>query len=163
MKCRLFAALFAVPVALIAEPVRSQDIQLMAGVACRPATAADFQRLDFSNGSATNAFPAPGGPDQVANVVCALPPVAPRHALVRVTVAYFDPSARWARAQCAFHNLFPTEPPVFAPLTVLRSNPRLATVTLLVDPFTFVPHAVRCSVRPGQSLYAVETELEPLD
>ncbi len=162
MKTILFASFVLASLAAFAGAAQSQQIQLSAGVVCQPATAADAARLDFSNGSAANVFAAPGSADQVASVVCALQPVPPGYVMVRATVWFFDPARRWPRAYCNFFNLAPGVAPRSVPILGLSTNLSLASAALVVDPFAFVPHAVNCSIRPGQRIYAIETTLELL-
>lgn len=152
----------AAAVLLASTPTRAESVQISAGAACQPATAADVAKLDYSIGSARNVFTAPGDASQVASVVCVLPTVAPGHVMVRATVYLHSPSGRWPRAKCAFYNVAPGVPVQWATIIPLRTAPMLGTATIDVDPFEIVPHSVNCSVHPGQSLYGLETAVVPI-
>jgi hypothetical protein len=143
---------------LIAAPLPAQTIQIGSGVVCQPATAADASRLDYGRGHATNV----SAVGQIATVVCALPTVAPGQAMVRATAYFSDPARHWPRAKCSFMNAAPGGMSWWARIAPLSPTSTIGSATIDVDPFVSVPHAVNCSVHPGQSLYAVETELEPL-
>lgn len=134
-------------------------VQQSAGVVCRPSTPADAAKLEYRDGSATNIHAAPGTSAQNATVVCALQPTPPGHAMTRATIAFFDPDRRWSK--CYFHNLFPGIGSRTALTVTTPGSTAIGVATLPVDATTFVPHAARCTVRPGQILYAVETEFEP--
>lgn len=135
------------------------SLQQTAGAQCRPSGSSDVAKLDYRDGAATNVADAPGTTAQNATVVCALPPVPPDHLLTRVSVAYYDPDRRWSK--CYFFNGFPT---TMRTVLVVSSttNPDIGSATLPVDAREWVPHAVRCTVKPGQMIYGVETEAEPL-
>ena len=140
--------------------VHAQSILFQAGAACQPAKPTDATRLDFSEGSARNVFAAPGTSDQVATVVCPLPAVPPEHVMTGASVAYYDSLRRWDK--CWFLNAWPATPPRWALVTSVPDRPWIGTADLVVDSSTFVPTSVRCTVRPGQFIYAVTTEVVPI-
>ena len=139
---------------------QAQSILFHAGVACQPATSTDAARLDFSDGSARNVFAPPGTGDQVATVVCQLPTVPPDHVMTGASVAFYDSLGRWEK--CWFQNAWPAITPRPALVTSVPERPWIGTADLVVDPSKFVPVSVRCTVRPGQFLYAVTTEVVPV-
>jgi len=142
---------------LCCTSAHAQYILIHAGAACQPATSTDAARLNFSDGSARNVFAAPGTGDQVATVVCQLPAVPPDHVMTGASVALYDHLRRWDK--CWFQNTYPGVTPRWALVMSVPERPWIGTADLPVDSTTFVPMSVRCTVRPGQFLYSVTTEV----
>ena len=136
----------------------AQSMLFHAGAACQPATSTDAARLNFSDGSARNVFAAPGTGDQVATVVCQLPAVPPDHMMTGASVAYYDSLRRWDK--CWFQNAWPATTPRSVLVSSVPERPWIGIADLPVDATEFVPMTVRCTVRPGQFLYSVTTEVE---
>lgn len=143
-----------------APHAQAVDFLLAAGVACQPATASDAAKLDYVDGSATNIHAAPGTSAQTASVVCQLPTIPPRFKPVNAGIYFVDPDRRWTK--CYFHNLWPGTAAPSAMTRDVPGRPGIGVASLAVDASLFVPHAVRCAVRPGQSLYGVQVDIAPL-
>jgi hypothetical protein len=160
MKSLLSLLLFAILTSATTTHVHAQSSLLSAGVACRPASAADDNRVIYYDGSARSVFSAPGTSDQIATVVCQLPSVPPGSVMTAASVTYYDTSSRWDK--CYFQNVYPGLPAHSALVTGVTGRPWIGVATLAVDATSFVPHSVRCMVKPGQSLYAVSIDVAPL-
>jgi hypothetical protein len=158
MKSALIACL-TLATAVAGAPAGAEILLLNAGVTCRPATAADVDRLSYRDGSAANIHPGSAPATHTATVTCALPPVPPGHRLVRASAFLYDLDRRWSR--CAYFNLAPGVAPRAAMTVSVAGAPVLGHATVEIDTSGFVPHAVRCPVRPGQALYGIETEVAP--
>lgn len=136
---------------------KADAILFHAGVACQPATASDADELDFRDGSARNIHAAPGTADQNATVVCQLPAVPPGTVMTGASVTYYDDARRWGK--CYFLNAWSATPSRAVLVTSVSDRPWIGTADLPVDAASFVPQAVRCTVRPGQAIYAVVSEV----
>lgn len=108
--------------------------------------------------AARSLFSAPGASDQIATVVCQLPIVPPGWVTTASHVTYYDADRRWDK--CYFLNAYLGVPA--RPGGRQSERPWIGDATLAVDFASFVPHSVRCRVKPGQSLYAVTIEVAAL-
>jgi hypothetical protein len=159
MKSLLSPLLLAI-LATVTPHLYAQSSLLSAGVACRPASAADDNKLSYYDGSARSLFSAPGTGDQIATVVCQLPSVPPGSAMTAASVTYYDATGRWDK--CYFQNVYPGLPARSALVTAVPGRAWIGVATLAVDAGSLVPQSVRCMVKPGQSLYAVAIDVAPL-
>lgn len=136
---------------------KADAILFHAGVACQPATAGDADNLDFRDGTARNIHAAPGTTAQNATVVCQLPAVPPGTLMIGASVTYYDDARRWGK--CYFLNVWPATPARSVLVTSVPERPWIGTADLPVDSAAFVPSSVRCTVRPGQYIYAIVSEV----
>ncbi|WP_202842322.1 hypothetical protein [Luteimonas saliphila] len=153
MKIRIGVALVAL--AMASSPVPAQELVLAAGSHCQPTQPAYASSLSYADGAVTNS-----GARRV-QVTCPLPSVVPGHAMVGASVAQLDFDEQWGR-RCLFHNLWPGLAPRAGVLNGLPASPWIGIAELDVDSSEFVPHSVICPLLPGQTLYALTVEIEPL-
>jgi hypothetical protein len=149
------AVLAALLLATASMQVSAQALVLAAGSHCQPTEPGYVDSLSYEQGAVTNA-----GKREV-RVTCPLPAVVPGYMMVGASVALLDFDQKWGR-RCLFHNLWPGQSPQPAVLDGLPNTPWIATAEIAVDSSVFVPHSVICPLVPGQTLYGLTIQLEPL-
>jgi hypothetical protein len=155
MRCWLIVGL-----GLAGSDAAHAELLMGSGVACQPATAADAAKLDYTDGHPANIYSAPGTAAQVANVVCPLPSTPPGYAMAAASAYFTDFDRRWSK--CTFMNGYATDTARIVMTASIPTAPHIGRARLVIDPATLIPFAVRCPIRPGQTLYALETELTPV-
>jgi hypothetical protein len=146
---------------LVGSDAAHAELLSASGVTCQPATSADAAKLDYTDGHPANIYSAPGTTAQMANVVCPLPSTPPGYVMAAATAYFTDFSdRRWSK--CTFMNGYATDTARIVMTVGISPGSHIGRARLVVDPATLIPFVVRCPIRPGQTLYALETELTPL-
>jgi hypothetical protein len=145
---------------LMGSAAAHAELLLASGVTCQPATSADTAKLDYTDGHPANIYSAPGTSAQVANVVCPLPSTPPGYVMAAASVYFTDFDRRWSK--CTFMNGYATDTARTVTTVSTPTASYIGRARLVVDPATLIPFVVRCPIRPGQTLYSVETELTPV-